>query len=193
MMEIELKPGFNKFDFKATINYANLSALNLFKRDSISELKGLIDLDLTGNKFENIVGIANFKNIIYTNERGVYPFKQFLIFSKIKENIRQIRVDSEDIIKGELIGNFKFEEMLSLAQNALGSMYSNYTPFEVSIDQFLNFDFVIYDEVQRLKNSSSQVYMSAYGVIADKVWAMSGTPLENSVNDIVNIFNIIKS
>ena len=143
----DLSDEINKFDFKATINYANLSALNLFKRDSISELKGLIDLDLTGNKFENIVGIANFKNIIYTNERGIYPFKQFLIFSKIKENIRQIRVDSEDIIKGELIGNFKFEEMLSLAQNALGSMYSNYTPFEVSIDQFLNFDFVIYNQI----------------------------------------------
>jgi len=55
------------------------------------------------------------------------------------------------------------------------------------------FELLVYDEVQRLKNSSSQVYMSAYGVIAKKVWAMSGTPLENSINDIVNIFNLIKS
>jgi len=55
------------------------------------------------------------------------------------------------------------------------------------------FELIVYDEVQRLKNSSSQVYMSAYGVVAKKVWAMSGTPLENSINDIVNIFNLIKS
>ena len=52
---------------------------------------------------------------------------------------------------------------------------------------------IVYDEVQRLKNSSSQVYMSAYGVVAKTVWAMSGTPLENSIDDIVNIFNLIKS
>jgi hypothetical protein len=143
----DLSDEINKFDFKAIINYANLRALNLFKRDSISELKGIIDLDLTGDKLENIIGIANFKNITYTNERDIYPFKQFLIFSKVDENTRQIRIDSEDIIKGELIGDFKFEEMLSLAQNALGSIYSNYTPYEVSLDQFLNFDFVIYNQI----------------------------------------------
>ena len=45
---------------------------------------------------------------MYTNEKDSYSFKQFLIFSTVKENIRQIRIDSEDIIKGELIGNFKF-------------------------------------------------------------------------------------
>ena len=50
-------------------------------------------------------------------------------------------------IKGELIGDFKFEQMLPLAQNALGSIYSNYTPFKVSPDQFLKFDFVIYNQI----------------------------------------------
>ncbi|MDB4226171.1 translocation/assembly module TamB, partial [Flavobacteriaceae bacterium] len=143
----DLSEEINKFDFKATINYANLRALNLYDRDSISELKGLIDLDLTGDKIDNIVGIANFKNIMYTNEKDSYSFKQFLIFSTVKENIRQIRIDSEDIIKGELIGDFKFEQMLPLAQNALGSIYSNYTPFKVLPDQFLKFDFVIYNQI----------------------------------------------
>ena len=143
----DLSEEINKFDFKATINYANLRALNLYDRDSVSELKGLIDLDLTGDKIDNIVGIANFKNIMYTNEKDSYSFKQFLIFSTVKENIRQIRIDSEDIIKGELIGDFKFEQMLPLAQNALGSIYSNYTPFKVSPDQFLKFDFVIYNQI----------------------------------------------
>ncbi len=143
----DLSEEVNKFDFKATINYANLRALNLYARDSISELKGLIDLDLTGENLDKIVGIANFKNIIYTNEKDSYPFKQFLIFSTVKENIRQVRFDSEDIIKGELIGDFRFEEMFPLAQNALGSMSSNYSPFKVTPDQFLKFDFVIYNQI----------------------------------------------
>ena len=137
----DLSEEINKFDFKTTINYANLRALNLYSRDSISELSGVIDLDLTGNKLDNVIGIANFKNIEYTNEKELYPFKQFLIFSTLKDGVRQIRIDSEDIIKGELIGDFKFEEILPLAQNALGSMYSNYTPYKVSLNQFLKFDF----------------------------------------------------
>ena len=143
----DLSEEINKFDFKTTINYANLRALNLYSRDSISELSGVIDLDLTGNKLDNVIGIANFKNIEYTNEKELYPFKQFLIFSTLSDGVRQIRIDSEDIIKGELIGDFKFEEMLPLAQNALGSMYSNYTPYKVSLNQFLKFDFKIYNKI----------------------------------------------
>ena len=46
----DLSEEINKFDFKATINYANLRALNLYDRDSISELKGLIDLDLENSR-----------------------------------------------------------------------------------------------------------------------------------------------
>lgn len=143
----DLSEEINRFDFKATINYANLKALNLYSRDSISELKGLIDLDLKGNAIDNIVGIANFKNIIYTNQNESYSFKQFLAFSTLKDSIRQVRIDSEDIIKGELIGNFKFNELTSLARNALGSMYSNYNPFKVTSKQFLKFDFVIYNQI----------------------------------------------
>ncbi len=143
----DLSEEVNKFDFKALIKYANLKALKLYSRDSISELKGLIDLDLKGDKIDNIVGIANFKNIKYLNERGPYSFKQFLVFSTLKDSIRQVRIDSEDIIKGELIGDFKFDELPLLAQNALGSIYSNYNPFKVTSNQFLKFDFAVYNQV----------------------------------------------
>ena len=49
---------------------------------------------------DNVIGIANFKNIEYTNEKELYPFKQFLIFSTLNDGVRQVRIDSEDIIKG---------------------------------------------------------------------------------------------
>lgn len=143
----DLSEEVNKFDFKAIVNYADLKALKLYNRDSISELKGIIDLDLKGNQLDNIVGIANFKNIEYRNEKDTYPFKQFLIFSTLNEGIRNIRVDSEDIVKGELIGDFKFGELVPFTQNALGSIYSNYNPFKVEPHQFLKFDFVIYNQI----------------------------------------------
>lgn len=137
----------NQFDFNANIAYADLRATKIYQRDSISELEGIIDLDLKGNSLNDMIGIANFKNIKYKNQKDNYPFKQFLVLSTKNDSIKQIRIDSEDIVKGDLTGNFKFEQLVPIAQNALGSIYSNYTPYEVEPHQFLDFDFTIYNQI----------------------------------------------
>ena len=143
----DLSEEIYQFDFTTNISYANLKAIKLYDRDSISQLEGVIDLDLRGNTLNNIIGIANFKNVKYKNQKDEYSFKQFLVFSNIKDGIKEIRIDSEDIIKGELSGNFQFEQFLPLAQNALGSIYSNYTPYKVAPNQFLKFDFKVYNQI----------------------------------------------
>lgn len=143
----DLSSEVHQFDFNANISYADLKETKLYERDSIAQLKGIIDLDLNGNTLDDIVGIANFKGIEYTNQRKKYAFKQFLVLSTVKDGTKQIRVDSEDIIKGELKGNFTFGELLPLAQNAFGSIYTNYTPYKVAPHQFMNFDFNVYSQV----------------------------------------------
>lgn len=143
----DLSSKVHQFDFNADITYADLIETNLYTRDSISEFKGMIDLDLKGNTLNDIIGIANFKRIEYTNQRKKYPFKQFLVFSTLKDGIKQIRIDSEDIVKGELKGNFTFEDLLPLAQNAFGNIYTNYTPYKVAPHQFMNFDFTVYNQI----------------------------------------------
>jgi hypothetical protein len=137
----------NQFDFNANITYADLKAINLYDRDSISQLEGTIDLDIRGNTVDDMIGIGNFKNIKYKNQKDNYDFKQFLVLSTRNDSIKQIRIDSEDIVKGELTGNFKFKELLPIAQNALGNVYSNYNPYKVEPHQFLNFDFTIYNQI----------------------------------------------
>lgn len=137
----------NQFDFNANIAYADLNATKLYNRDSISQLEGIIDLDIRGNTLDDIIGIANFRNIKYTNQKDSYPFKQFLVLSTKNDSIKQIRIDSEDIVKGDLTGNFRFDQLLPIAQNALGSVYSNYNPYEVEPHQFLNFDFTVYNQI----------------------------------------------
>lgn len=137
----------NQFDFNAQIDYANLLATGLYDRDSIAELQGTIDLDIRGNSLEDMVGIANFRNIVYKNQKDTYPFKQFLVLSTQSDGIKQIRIDSEDIVKGDLKGNFQFDELIPLTQNALGSIYSNYNPYEVKPNQFMDFDFTIYNQI----------------------------------------------
>jgi len=143
----DLSSAVHQFDFNADIAYADLKEINLYERDSIAQLKGVIDLDLNGNTLDDIVGIANFKGIEYTNQRKKYAFKQFLVLSTVKDGAKQIRIDSDDIVKGELKGNFTFKDLLPLAQNAFGSIYTNYTPHKVAPHQFMNFDFNVYSQV----------------------------------------------
>nr|WP_299033323.1 translocation/assembly module TamB [uncultured Tenacibaculum sp.] len=137
----------NKFDFIANVDRVDLKKTNLFTRDSIAVLKGNINLNISGNTFDDIVGKATFKNLVYTNQKQSYPFRSFEVNSSVKDSIKTIEVNSEDIVKGELRGKFSFEELLPITQNALGSVYTNYRPHEVAPNQFLDFDFTIYNQI----------------------------------------------
>ena len=143
----DFSSAINKFDFVANIERIDLKKTNLFTRDSIAELKGNINLNISGNTFDDIVGKATFENLVYTNQKQQYPFKIFEINSSVKDSIKTIEVNSEDIVKGELKGKFSFEELIPITQNALGSVYTNYRPYKVAPNQFLDFDFTIYNQI----------------------------------------------
>jgi hypothetical protein len=143
----DLSSVIHKFDFMSDITYLNLKETNLFVRDSIAELKGKIELDVEGNTFDDIVGNAIFKDIFYTNQKKEFSFKEFKVSSSLKDSIKRIDVDSKDITNGYITGNFTFSELSKVAQNALGSIYNNYQPFKVAPNQFLDFNFTVYNQI----------------------------------------------
>jgi hypothetical protein len=135
------------FDFKTVVDYCDLNKINIFKRDSISNVKGDIDINVRGNTIDDLVGAINFKNSLYTNHKGNYFFKDFNITSSFKDSIRTIKINSSEIINGYVSGIFKFNEFAKLAQNSIGSIYSNYKPHEVLAGQNLDFRFKIYNKI----------------------------------------------
>ena len=143
----DLSSAIHKFDFKSDIEYLNLKETNLFTRDSVSVLKGNIELDVEGNTFDDITGKATFKNILYTNQKEEYNFKEFNVTSSLKDSVKTIEVASQDIANGYLSGKFSFSELVPVAQNALGSIYTNYTPYKVEPHQYLDFNFTIYNQI----------------------------------------------
>lgn len=143
----DLSSEINKFDFDSEISYLNLKETNIFTRDSISELKGKINIDIDGNNFDNITGAATFNDVFYTNEKKQFDFKEFKISSTLKDKIKKIEVDSKDIVNGFVEGDFIFSDFQKLAQNSLGSMYTNYKPFVVKENQFIDFDFTLYNQI----------------------------------------------
>ncbi len=51
----------------------------------------------------------------------------------------------------------------------------------------VSFDLVILDEAQRIKSRESKTAQAVHALKRDRSWAMSGTPIENRVEDLINI------
>lgn len=137
----------NNFNFIAGVEYADLKKLN-FINDSISIFKGDIVMDVTGSTLDNISGDINFTKTNFQNKNGTYYFEDFKISSTFEnDSIRTIDINSKDIITGYLKGNFKVKELGRLVQNSLGTVYTNYRPFEISSGQTLSFNFKIYNKI----------------------------------------------
>lgn len=135
------------FNFNADIINLNLQKTKLFTRDSISVLEGILEVDYQGNSLDDAIGTAIFKNVLYVNQKKAYSFKKFTIRSSAKNAIKTIAINSKDIINGSLKGRFLYNELALISQNALGSMYANYTPYKVSKNQFIDFNFSIYNKI----------------------------------------------
>jgi SNF2 family DNA or RNA helicase len=56
----------------------------------------------------------------------------------------------------------------------------------------LHFDLVILDEAQRIKNRNSTTSEIARGISRGRSWALTGTPIENTPEDLVSIFEFLQ-
>jgi SNF2 family DNA or RNA helicase len=54
-----------------------------------------------------------------------------------------------------------------------------------------NYDLVILDEAQRIKNRSNITNQIASAIPTARSWALTGTPIENSIEDLVGIFEFV--
>ncbi|HUH47080.1 MAG TPA: translocation/assembly module TamB domain-containing protein, partial [Arenibacter sp.] len=137
----------NNFNFIASVDFADLKKLNFIK-DSVSIFKGDVYMDISGNSLDNLVGDLNFSKTNYQNKNDTYYFEDFKISSTFEnDSTRIVDINSPDIITGYLKGNFKVKELGRLMQNSLGSIYTNYRPFQISKNQRVAFNFKIYNKI----------------------------------------------
>ncbi|WP_112379121.1 translocation/assembly module TamB domain-containing protein [Flagellimonas maritima] len=137
----------NNFNFIASVDYADLKKLN-FINDSVSVFKGDLNMDIEGSTLDNTTGQIRFSNTAYQNINQTYYFDDFVISSAFdQDTVRTIEINSPDIITGYIKGKFKVGEIDKLMQNSLGSIYTNYKPFEISDGQELSFNFKIYNKI----------------------------------------------
>lgn len=62
---------------------------------------------------------------------------------------------------------------------------------ELVAEMGLSFDLVVLDEAQRIKNRSSHTSHAVRAIDRKRSWALTGTPVENSAEDLVGIFEFV--
>ena len=72
---------------------------------------------------------------------------------------------------------------------------SSYEQIRIDMEMFisndLEFDVVILDEAQRIKNKDSKTSLACKLLNRDKSWALTGTPIENNITDIISIYSFV--
>ena len=144
---IDLTNKDNKYDFHINIEKSDLNKLKI-RNDSISLFKGDIVVQVAGNTIENLQGDIFIKKTSFQNKKGTYNFNDFSINSSFgQDGLRTIKLNSPDIVEGEIIGKYEFSQLRNLVANSLGSLYANYKPNIVKKGQFLKFNFAIYSKI----------------------------------------------
>ena len=147
---VDLSKKVLRYDFKTNIDYANLAKLN-FVNDSIAVFKGNVAMNISGNSLDDLAGEIKISQTAYNNDKDNYIFDDFTITSSFDlNNERTISVNSPDIIEGQMIGKFKFKELIAILENAAGSLYANYQPNKVSKGQYVKFNFSVYNKIIEL-------------------------------------------
>ncbi|WP_455169436.1 translocation/assembly module TamB domain-containing protein, partial [Aegicerativicinus sediminis] len=136
-----------KFNFAANVFYADLHELNFIKNDSIAIFKGLIDCALRGSNIDDVYGTLNFSNTTYQNSKDQYFFQDFAITSVFNDRERSITINSPDIVEGYVNGSFSIYDIGKLVENSVGSIYTNFVPNKINREEYINFDFNIYNKI----------------------------------------------
>ena len=137
----------NKYDFEANVVYANLNALNFIKKDSISILRSDVKMNVNGSTIDDAYGKISFSNTSYQNQNDIYYFDKFDISSRFEDSVHFVEVNSPDIVEGNINGHFVFKDLPKLLINSAGHMYTNFTPKEVANNQYVDFNFRIYNKI----------------------------------------------
>ncbi|MFB9052401.1 translocation/assembly module TamB domain-containing protein [Formosa undariae] len=137
----------NMVDFVADVQYADLRKLNFVKRDTLSTFKGLVEMRAIGTSINDVEGLIAMSDANYLNEHDNYVFDDFTITSVFRDSIRYVMIDSPDIIEGEMSGIFRFRDIGIMFRNAIGGIYSNFEPDPIKQNQYLDFNFSIYNKI----------------------------------------------
>lgn len=89
--------------------------------------------------------------------------------------------------------NFTIDDIALCFNNEVAVNIVSYEFLRANINLASNYNVVILDESQKIKNTKTEIFKSAVKVRRDFTVVMTGTPIENSLNDLWSMFFAINS
>ncbi len=146
--EANLSEEIHNYDFVANVDHIDLNKINVFTRDSISIFNGDVYMNMKGTGINDVFGTISFAKTLYTNQNASYYFEDFDVTSSFDDkNVRTITINSPDIVEGSVKGIFRFENVYDLFRNSIGSLYTNFEATEITDNEFMEFNFKIYNKI----------------------------------------------
>ncbi|MEK6266099.1 MAG: SNF2 helicase associated domain-containing protein [Clostridium sp.] len=104
-------------------------------------------------------------------------------FEKFGPRLKVIAANGSKDVREEVITNINSYDVIITTYNLLKRDLENYNKLE--------FDYCILDEAQNIKNANSQNAVAVKEINAKTRFALTGTPIENSLMDLWSIFDFI--
>jgi SNF2 family DNA or RNA helicase len=163
---------------------------------------------------EGIAWLLGRENALLADEMGLGKTMQAIVAARLLWRQRQIERVLV-VCPKSLIGNWRREIELwwpqmseytqvcgadrqffmRLATKNTGIKLINYEALAREVDWLVtarcSHDLVIIDEAQRIKNPESKTARAVKALKSMRRWALTGTPLENKIEDVISIFEFI--
>lgn len=143
-LKIDQTPLQKQFGLVTSVDFADLNALGLVKRDDIAEFSAGVTATAYGSDYDALSGTLELKNAFYQTQERYYFFESLNLDVLNNADQKRLAISAPDVVQGELSGNFLWGQMTDLLTNALGASYMNYEPISVQPNQSLVYDFTVY-------------------------------------------------
>lgn len=172
-------------DLNATLRPYQEIGYNWFKTLDYFGFGGILGDEMgLGKTLQTITFLLSSKNthsLIVAPTSLIYNWKKEL--EKFAPTLKVALVNSSKELRGEILNNYKDYDILITTYNLLKNDLDQYSE--------IDFDYIILDEAQNIKNPNSQNASSVKSLKGKRRFALTGTPMENSLMELWSIFDFI--
>ncbi len=189
----------NIINYKPQKVQYNINAiLRDYQIKGVSWMKQLADLGFSGILADDmglgktIQVITYIKNYLKNYEKTIIVVPKALLYNwqnelnKFASEITYTLIDGPPKIRESLIKEYIGDKKKQLLITTYSSLQKD---FELLKD--VEFDHMFIDEAQHVKNPVAKNHIVVKGVKAKTIFALTGTPIENNLNEFWSIFNIL--
>jgi hypothetical protein len=109
--KIDLNDSLPVYNFTADVSHAELTKLKLLTRDSISEVKGKMKIDFSGNSIDDINGSVSLQDACFKRNKKIVSLNSMLLVTKITSGGYRTFDLTSDYADAVFRGYFNFLEL----------------------------------------------------------------------------------